>query len=126
LGKHIIVAYNLKAAKLRGVESRGMLLAASVKHEDGSEAVEVLDAAGIATGTRIKLQGVNDTDGLKLPPDGSIGNDGNIENAKEIDIDTFFSLPISVTRGIVNVNGKAFVADGKTIQTERVKDGEVH
>ncbi|MDR2901110.1 MAG: hypothetical protein LBV20_06280 [Treponema sp.] len=31
LGKHIIVAYNLKKAKLRGVESHGMLLAASDK-----------------------------------------------------------------------------------------------
>jgi hypothetical protein len=100
-----------------------MLLAASVKHEDGSETVEVLDAAGIATGTRIKLQGVNDKDGLKPPPD---DNNGNNDNENEIDIDTFFSLPISVTHGIVNVNGKAFIADGKPIQTEKVKDGEVH
>jgi len=35
LGKHICVLTNLKPAKLRGVESRGMLLAAEKKHEVG-------------------------------------------------------------------------------------------
>ncbi|GMO29371.1 MAG: methionine--tRNA ligase [Termitinemataceae bacterium] len=57
LGKRIILVYNLKPAKLRGVESRGMLLAASQKNEDGSETVEVLDAGNAATGTRVIPEG---------------------------------------------------------------------
>jgi methionyl-tRNA synthetase len=114
LNKHVIVAYNLKAAKLRGVESRGMLLAASVKNEDESETVEVLEAANAETGARVKLQGVNDKDDDIKPV------------AAEIDIDTFFSVPITVADGIVNVNGKAFTVNGKTVKTEKVKNGEVH
>jgi methionyl-tRNA synthetase len=111
LGKHVIVAYNLKAAKLRGVESRGMLLAASIKHEDGSETVEVLEASDAETGTRIKL------DDAGSEPDA---------DAPEIDIDTFFSVPITVVDHIVNVNGTAFTANGNVIKTEKIKDGEVH
>jgi methionyl-tRNA synthetase len=112
LGKRVIVAYNLKAAKLRGVESRGMLLAASVKHEDGSETVEVLEASDAETGTRIKLEGVNGPE-----PDA---------DPKEIDIDTFFSVPITVVDNIVKVNGTALTANGNVIKTEKIKDGEVH
>jgi methionyl-tRNA synthetase len=111
LGKRVIVAYNLKAAKLRGVESRGMLLAASITHEDGSETVQVLEAADAETGTRIKL------DDAGSEPDA---------DAPEIDIDTFFSVPITVVDHIVNVNGKAFTANGNVIKTEKIKDGEVH
>jgi methionyl-tRNA synthetase len=116
LGKRVIVAYNLKAAKLRGVESRGMLLAASIKHEDGSETVEVLEASDAETGTRIKLEGVNGPE-----PDADTN-----ATVREIDIDTFFSVPITVVDNIVNVNGTAFTANGNVIKTEKIKDGEVH
>jgi methionyl-tRNA synthetase len=62
LGRHIIVAYNLRAAKLRGVESRGMLLAASDRGgPEGGERCEVLDAGDAPTGSRVVLVG--------LPPD---------------------------------------------------------
>lgn len=37
VGKEVIVVYNLKPAKLRGIESQGMLLCACAKCEDGSE-----------------------------------------------------------------------------------------
>ncbi len=39
VGKKVILVANLKPAKLRGVESNGMLLAAGIKNEDGSESV---------------------------------------------------------------------------------------
>lgn len=39
LGKNVVVVYNLKPAKLRGIESQGMLLCACFKKEDGSEEV---------------------------------------------------------------------------------------
>ena len=62
LGKSIVLVNNLKPAKLRGIESKGMLLAASrmAVGEDGSsvkEAVEVLDAGDAAVGTRLALEG---------------------------------------------------------------------
>lgn len=49
VGRRIIVAANLKPARLRGVESRGMLLAVK-----GSERVELLTVEGdVAPGTRV-------------------------------------------------------------------------
>ncbi|MDR0638692.1 MAG: methionine--tRNA ligase [Spirochaetaceae bacterium] len=113
LGKHIVVAYNLKAAKLRGVESRGMLLAASVKSEDGSETVEALDAAEVETGTRVVLEGIEDIESVEPAP-------------TEIGIDTFFSVPIRVADGTVMVNNRALLLNGQKIKTEKVKNGEVH
>jgi methionyl-tRNA synthetase len=110
LHRHIVVVYNLKAAKLRGVESRGMLLAASVKNEDGGETVEVLDASGVETGTQVKLMGVNDGEGLKP-----------VET--EIDIDAFCSIPIGVADHTVNVNGRAFILKGAAVKTVTIKDG---
>ncbi|MDR1176845.1 MAG: methionine--tRNA ligase [Treponema sp.] len=115
LGKHIIVAYNLKAAKLRGVESRGMLLAASDMNgapgEDGkpAERCEVLDASGVPTGTRVVLEGMEGGN----PPG-------------EIDIDTFFSVPMLVKDNTVTVGGKALCLDGKPVKTAIIAEGEVH
>ena len=39
VGKNVVVVSNLKPAKLRGIESQGMLLCACQKNEDGSEKV---------------------------------------------------------------------------------------
>lgn len=39
IGKNVVVVFNLKPAKLRGIESQGMLLCACDKLEDGSENV---------------------------------------------------------------------------------------
>ncbi len=52
LGKHVIVVTNLKKAKLRGVESYGMLLAAG-----DEQTVIVLEAPNSAPGSRIQLEG---------------------------------------------------------------------
>ena len=49
-GKNVIVIANLKPAKLRGIESKGMLLAAS----DGEGHLVLADAPGIASGSRVK------------------------------------------------------------------------
>ncbi|MDZ4197766.1 MAG: methionine--tRNA ligase, partial [Kiritimatiellia bacterium] len=51
IGKKILVVANLKPAKIRGVESRGMLLAAS--DTDGKLRVVTLDAA-VPSGTKVK------------------------------------------------------------------------
>jgi methionyl-tRNA synthetase len=114
LGKHIIVAYNLKAAKLRGVESKGMLLAAGDHNgtgpngESGVERCEVLDASGVPTGTRVILEGE-----AAAPPE-------------EIGIDTFFSVPIRVVDGVVSSGGKALTLDGKPLKTAVILNAEVH
>ncbi|MDR0690124.1 MAG: methionine--tRNA ligase [Spirochaetaceae bacterium] len=109
LGKHIILAYNLKAAKLRGVESRGMLLAASDRDAEGNERVEVLDAGDTPTGTRVQIQGLS----LGTPPG-------------EIDIDAFFSVPIGVVNHEVVAGDRALTLRGNPIRTQVIGAGEVH
>jgi methionyl-tRNA synthetase len=113
LGKSIVLVNNLKSAKLRGVESRGMLLAASRKVEvpGGSavkEAVEVLDAGDAAPGTRICLEG------RALP--GEVG---------EIDVDAFFSVPIVAKGGSAYVGAYRLVAGGAPFALAKVPEGEV-
>jgi methionyl-tRNA synthetase len=114
LGKKIIVAYNLKPAKLRGVESRGMLLAAGDKKGAGEngeaiDRVEVLDAGDAPTGTRLLPEGEE----AATPP-------------AEIDIDTFFNFPINVKDFGVNSEGKSLCLKGKPVRTTIIPDGEVH
>ncbi len=112
LGKTIVLVNNLKSAKLRGVESRGMLLAASRRSAGeggGKEAVEVLDAAGAASGSRILLEG---QDAPSAPLD-------------EIDVDTFFSVPIRAEKGAALIGGKRLLAEGRPFAFERVPEGEV-
>lgn len=50
IGKNVIVIANLKPANLRGIESRGMVLAAS----DGEGNLVLADAPGIASGSKVK------------------------------------------------------------------------
>ncbi|GMO46282.1 MAG: methionine--tRNA ligase [Termitinemataceae bacterium] len=111
LGRHIIVVYNLKAAKLRGIESKGMLLAASFKDDDG-EHIEVIDAKDVPTGTRVVIEG------------GGAPNEVN-EVLSEIDIDTFFSIPILTKDFHVQVGGKNLSLCGIPLETKKTKDGEV-
>jgi methionyl-tRNA synthetase len=126
LGKRIIVAYNLKPAKLRGIESRGMLLAAGDKggigadgspSEEGApssegepaERCEVLDAGDVPTGTRLLPEGAQ----ASAAP-------------AEIDIDTFFSFPIMAKDFAVQFDGKNLCLNGKPVRTGIVSEGEVH
>jgi methionyl-tRNA synthetase len=108
LHKRIIVAYNLKAAKLRGVESRGMLLAASDRDAEGNERVEVLDAGELSTGTRVGIEGQE------------------LRDAGEITIDTFFTIPILVKDHQVTVGGKPLNVGGIPLRTKTISSGEVH
>jgi methionyl-tRNA synthetase len=113
-GKKIIVAYNLKPAKLRGIESKGMLLAAGDNKGSGpnGEALErcdVIDAGSSPTGTR-------------LLPEGEKAAAAPLE----IDIDTFFSYPIAVSNYHVQSGGKNLCLDGKPVKTSVIPEGEVH
>jgi methionyl-tRNA synthetase len=114
MGKKIIVAYNLKAAKLRGIESKGMLLAAGDHNGAGPdgqelERCEVLDAGDAPTGTRLLPEGEA---ALSVPP--------------EIGIDLFFSVPIMVKDFVVRSGEKVLCLAGKPVHTAIISDGAVH
>ena len=110
LGKHIILADNLKPRKMRGVESRGMLLAADYKDADGKECVEVLSAPWAAPGTNVVLE----------------GDDVNAVKPDNIEADMFFSIEINVVEKSVEIGGKKLTADRKVITTEFTVNGGVH
>ncbi|WP_455382549.1 methionine--tRNA ligase subunit beta, partial [Salinispira pacifica] len=104
LGHNIILVANLKPARLRGVESQGMLLAAS-----DDSAVDVIFADSAEPGARVTLSGV---------PAGA-------EHLPEIDIDTFFSMPIHAVSGRVMVGEAPLEVSGKPLRTQKVPDGKV-
>ncbi|MFP4549959.1 MAG: methionine--tRNA ligase [Spirochaetales bacterium] len=109
-GKTIVVVDNLKPAKLRGVKSQGMLLAAS-KETDEGEVVEVIFLDNVAPGTIVR-------------PDVA-GEFPAAEEKKKLDIDTFFSMPVRAEGGVVKVGDSTLVADGKPVTTNKIKDGSV-
>lgn len=105
-GKKVIVAVNLKSAKLRGVLSEGMLLAADCG-EDGAKQIEVL-TTDAPVGTVVAVE-----------------NGGNAEPPAEIKIDRFFEIPISVNEFQVEVAGAALTVDGKPLRTQKIRNGNV-
>ena len=109
LGKTVIIVDNLKPAKLRGVKSQGMLLAASAKDGE-SEVVDVLFLEGVEPGTLVEPA----VDGA--PDAGSKGR---------VDIDTFFSMPIVAETGTVKVGGAPLLVSGSPVRTNRVENGTV-
>lgn len=109
LGRSIIIADNLKPRKMRGVESRGMLLAGGYTDADGTEHVEVLDSSWAPAGTPVILEGA----------------DPAFKKPDSIDADTFFSAPMAIVNFEVTVNGKKLTIDGKTVTTVHAESGEV-
>ena len=117
MGKTVVVVANLKPAKLRGVKSEGMLLAAGNKTDDateppGGEIVDVLFVDGVAPGTRLVLAGEN------VPP---------VPSAlpTRIKIDAFLAIPIRAVAGVVQVGDATLVADGRPVTTNKLTDGIV-
>jgi tyrosyl-tRNA synthetase len=56
-GKHVIVLSNLKPSKLRGIQSEGMVMAASIQQDDKT-VVEVLEPpSGVKVGERVSVKG---------------------------------------------------------------------
>ncbi len=110
LNKDIVIADNLKPRKMRGIDSNGMLLAASYEKEDGDEVLELVSAPNASVGTRLTLKGYEE----------SFNDD-----AKMISADTFFSVPIKVVSGIVQIEGVPLLVDGKEIEAKIVLNGDV-
>ena len=110
LGKHVIIADNLAPRKMRGIESRGMLLAADYKDADGKDCVELLTAPWAQPGTKVILE----------------GDDINAEKPAEIQADTFFQIEIAVVNKTVQIGGKKLTADGKVLSTVFTENGGVN
>jgi methionyl-tRNA synthetase len=111
LGKHIVLVDNLKPAKLRGVESKGMLLAASKKSADGEakELVEILQAPWAEPGSAVRPEGF----------------EGLPEVEAQIDIDSFFSVSLRTKGSFAYAGAARLLAAGKPLGLEKVADGEI-
>ncbi len=112
LGRTIVLVYNLKPAKLRGVKSQGMLLAADDTPEGSEErgTVEVLFADWAEPGTRINLAG-RPVLPENLPP--------------KLKANRFFEIPLRVRENTVLVGETALEVAGKVLTTTKVSDGTV-
>ena len=108
LGQHVIIASNLAPRKMKGVESRGMLLAADYT-EDGKEKVELLTAPWAAAGTPVVLEGA----------------DPNFQKPAKIDIDKFCKVEMRIKDFTAQIAGKKLTADGKPLTTSKSNDCEI-
>jgi len=104
VGKNIVLVANLKPAKLRGVESQGMLLAAE---KDGT--VDVLFIDDAEPGSAVHLEGYPEAGGP----------------AETISIDDFFKVPIYVRGHQVYVGETPLVCGGTKVTAVKVENGEV-
>ena len=107
LGKHVIVAANLAPRKMKGVESRGMLLACDYT-EDGKEKVELLTAPWAAPGTVITLEGSEPC-----------------EKPAKIDIDKFCKVSYKIQNHSFVIAGKNALAAGKPVTTQKADNCDV-
>lgn len=108
LGKNVVIVSNLAPRTMRGVESRGMLLAGDYKEGD-KDCVEVLDVSWAKPGTKIVLE----------------GEAVSVEKKEEISGDDFFRLEIKAIDGLVKLAGKKLLADGKEIKTYKALNSEI-
>ena len=107
LGKHVIIAANLAPRKMKGVESRGMLLACDYT-EDGKEKVELLTAPWATPGTVITLEGSEPG-----------------EKPAKIDIEKFAKVSYQVKDHKFVIAGKTALAAGKPVTTEKSDNCDV-
>ena len=108
LGQHVIIASNLAPRKMKGVESRGMLLAADYT-EDGKEKVELLTAPWAAAGTPVILEGA----------------DASFQKTAKIDIDKFCKVEMQIKDFTAQIAGTKLTADGKPLTTTKSNDCEI-
>jgi len=104
LGHNIILVHNLVPAKLRGIVSQGMLLAA-----EAEGVVEVLFVDEASPGERVRLEGGSDSE----PEPG------------EITADEFFEIPLRVESNLLKVGDGSIAAGGRPVRTAKVANGKV-
>ena len=110
INKVIVIADNLKPRKMRGVDSNGMLLAASYEKEDGIEVLELVSPSDAIVGSRLTLKGYDEP---------------SSDDVKMINADVFFSVPIKAVSGLVQIEGVPLLASGKEIKLSVVLNGDV-
>jgi len=109
LGHNIILVSNLKPANFRGVKSYGMLLAASDPNAEHHTTCDVLFADDITVGTVLKLEGTPEIDKVTT----------------YVKPDHFFALPMNAVDGVVMVDGKRLMGEGKAIKSPKYKNGPI-
>ena len=112
VGADIILAENLKPRKMRGIESKGMLLASHYTDADGTERVELVGMPGAAAGTPVTLEGAEAT----TPP---------VQKPQAIDAELFFAVPFTVEDFRVCAAEKQLLVNGKPLVMKHVKSGTV-
>ena len=112
VGADIILAENLKPRKMRGIESKGMLLASHYTDADGTERVELVGMPGAAAGTPVTLEGAE----AATPP---------VQKPQAIDAELFFAVPFTVEDFRVCAAGKQLLINGKPLVMKHVKSGTV-
>ena len=112
VGADIILAENLKPRKMRGIESKGMLLASHYTDADGTERVELVGMPGAAAGTPVTLEGAE----AVTPP---------VQKPQAIDAELFFAVPFTVEDFRVCAAGKQLLVNGKPLVMKHVKSGTV-
>jgi len=116
LGKKVVVVKNLASAKLRGVESQGMILAA-----EGREPAPPKDGkAGMEQGAVEVIFCHESSVGEKVLQEG-----GKSAPKKTITINEFRKIKIEVKDFAVVSEGKQLVAGGKPLRMKDTKEGEV-
>jgi len=99
LNKLVIVVTNLKPANLRGIESKGMVLAG----DDGKD-------LGLLIVSKSK-------------PGDKVYFDGYENSGKEVSFDEFLKVDMSVKDGKVVYENKVLKTDNEEVTVEKVKDG---
>ena len=112
VGADIILVENLKPRKMRGIESKGMLLASHYTDVDGNEKVELVGIPGAAPGTPVMLEDA----ATGTPP---------AQKPQAIDAELFFAVPFTVENFHVCAAGKRLLVNGKPLVMKHVKSGIV-
>ena len=103
LDKKIIIVKNLAPAKLRGVESQGMLLVA----EDADGNLGLLSSTDWNIGDKVSAEGTES------------------KPKKEIIFKEFSKIKFKVKEGKVLAEGKQLYVNGKELKSEKIKEGKV-
>ena len=115
VGKKIVVVTNIKFAKLRGVESQGMLLAGDdedfAKKEKRKENVGLLtfddNVKDVKPGDEVRVQGID------------------YNNKKNITIDQILNLDLEVKNSKAFYKNSILKAGNAEVKVERVKQGRI-
>lgn len=112
VGKKVVIVRNLKPAKLRGVESQGMLLAAEGREKAPSgemekDVVEVIFCDESTPGEKVMLK------------------DEKSSPRPMLTIDEFAKIHISIDDFAVMAEGKELATESETLRTKNIKKGVV-